>query len=100
MNIERENRKCMNTFTLPMLESGRKQKHELPDRDPMLQRKSILNSDKEKEIKEIDVFDTGIKKKNNIKSKKKKIFKPKLDYLFDNQEPIANKNKPKLNKNY
>ncbi len=98
MDIERENRKCMNTFNLPMLEKGRKQKHELPDRHPMLQRKAIKNAGKEKEIKETDVFDTGVKKKKT--SRIKKEFKPKLDYLFDVDEPIDNKQKPKLNKNY
>lgn len=98
MDIERENRKCMNTFTLPMLEKGRKQKHELPDRHPMLQSKSIKNAGKEKQIKETDVFDTGIQKKKTIR--KKVSFKPKMDYLFDNEQPIDNKKKPKLNKNY
>tara|TARA_R110000823_G_scaffold308340_1_gene431899 strand:+ start:15177 stop:15473 length:297 start_codon:yes stop_codon:yes gene_type:complete len=98
MDIERENRKCMNTFTLPSIETSRKQKHELPDRHPMLQKKSIKNAGKEKEIKEVDVFDYGAKKITKIK--KKVQFKPKLDYLFDSEEPIDNKKKPKLNKNY
>lgn len=95
--IEKENVRCMNVYSLPMRLKGREPNQPLPDQDKMFKNPKIKNAGKKKPDKEKDIFDFP----NMPKKKVKKIVKktPQEKNLFDINEPVGNKKTPKLNKN-
>ena len=98
-DIEKENIRCMNPFSLPMRLKGRQPKQERPNTDKIYKLSKVKNAGKPELITEGKVFDFGkeVKKpKKNIK----KTTKTKMDNVLEVEDMIGNKKKPKLNKNY
>ncbi len=97
MDIEKEQFKCMNTFTHD--NKFRTSDQPLPDQNKIFKYKNIKNAGKPKQLleKEIFEFDTKPKPKPQAKTKPK----PKVNKkdVFDPNESIGNHNKIKL-KNY
>ena len=97
MNIEKEQFKCMNTFTHD--NKFRTSDQPLPDQNKIFKYKNIKNAGKPKQVleKEIFEFDKQTKPKPQAKTKPK----PKVNKkdVFDPNESIGNHNKIKL-KNY
>ena len=98
-DIEKENIRCMNPFSLPMRLKGRQPKQERPNTDKIYKLSKVKNAGKPEEITENKVFDFGLSPK---KGKKKHNQKPvgKFHDILEVEDMIGNKKKPKLNKNY
>ena len=101
MSIEKDQFKCMNTFTHD--NRFRTSKQPLPDQNKIFEHKNIKNAGKPKEVKEKDIFDMRSSKDEEKKSKPK--TKPKIKPkpkptkdIFDVNESIGNHNKIKLKK--
>ncbi len=104
MSIEKNQFKCMNTFTHN--NRFRTSNQPLPDQNKIFEHKNIKNAGKPKQIVEKDIFEFEESKKPKdkqsknpkTKTKPKPKPKPKKD-IFDPNESIGNHNKVKL-KNY
>ena len=97
-DIEKDQHRCMNTFTKPMILMGRESQQPLPNQDRMLNTKKMKDAGKPKITKEKDIF---IFPNQSVKKiKKKPIPSKKEKDLFDCNECMGNQKKPKLNKNY
>ena len=96
MDIEKEQFKCMNTFTHD--NKFRTSDQPLPDQNKIFKYKNIKNAGKPKQLseKEIFQFDTeGAKPKQSKPKSKPKIKTTKKD-IFEPNETIGNHNKIKL----
>tara|TARA_R110000796_G_scaffold91016_4_gene195118 strand:- start:230 stop:538 length:309 start_codon:yes stop_codon:yes gene_type:complete len=102
MSIEKNQFKCMNTFTHN--NRFRTSNQPLPDQNKIFEHKNIKNAGKPKQIVEKDIFEfeesknPKDKQSKKPKTKAKAKPKPKKD-IFDPNESIGNHNKVKL-KNY
>tara|TARA_R110000822_G_C15169792_1_gene479140 strand:+ start:464 stop:763 length:300 start_codon:yes stop_codon:yes gene_type:complete len=99
MSIEKNQFKCMNTFTHN--NRFRTSNQPLPDQNKIFEHKNIKNAGKPKQIVEKDIFEfeeSKNPKDKQSKTKSKPKPKPKKD-IFDPNESIGNHNKVKL-KNY
>ena len=95
MDIEKEQFKCMNTFTHD--NKFRTSDQPLPDQNKIFKYKNIKNAGKPKQVLEKEIFEF----QDNPKPKPKTKPKPKVNKkdVFDPNESIGNHNKIKL-KNY
>jgi hypothetical protein len=96
MSIEKDQFKCMNTFTHD--NRFRTSDQPLPDQNKIFKYKNIKNAGKPKQLLEKEIFEFDDKPKQ---SKPKSKSKPKTNKkdIFDPNESIGNHNKIKL-KNY
>tara|TARA_R110000764_G_scaffold65183_2_gene136698 strand:- start:3230 stop:3523 length:294 start_codon:yes stop_codon:yes gene_type:complete len=96
MTIEKNQFKCMNTFTHD--NRFRTSNQPLPDQNKIFEHKNIKNAGKPKQVVEKDIFEFEEKPKTKIKPKTKPKPKPKKKDIFDPNESIGNHNKIKLKK--
>ena len=97
MDIEKEQFKCMNTFTHD--NKFRTSDQPLPDQNKIFKYKNIKNAGKPKQLLEKEIFEFDNKPKPKPQAKTKPKPKVNKKDVFDPNESIGNHNKIKL-KNY
>tara|TARA_R110000824_G_scaffold217332_1_gene403840 strand:- start:261 stop:554 length:294 start_codon:yes stop_codon:yes gene_type:complete len=97
MDIEKEQFKCMNTFTHD--NKFRTSDQPLPDQNKIFKYKNIKNAGKPKQVLEKEIFEFDKQTKPKPQSKTKSKPKVNKKDVFDPNESIGNHNKIKL-KNY
>ena len=98
MSIEKEQFKCMNTFTHD--NRFRTSDQPLPDQNKIFKYKNIKNAGKPKQLSEKEIFQFEEKPKQSKPISNKRSSKPKIKTnkkdIFDPNESIGNHNKIKL----
>ena len=94
MSIEKDQFKCMNTFTHD--NRFRTSDQPLPDQNKIFKYKNIKNAGKPKQLSEKEIFQFEEQPKPQSKPKSKPKIKTTKKDIFEPNESIGNHNKIKL----